>query len=272
MSDEPNVTETGLTVIDAEYELRLGDVHLETHRDVLAKASDVARDVAGIIRDRRLFKKIGQKEFVFVEGWTTCGAMLGVAIRPVSCEETPGSEGEFVAMVEAVRASDGFVLGRGIASCGPDEPDWRKRSRQARRSMAQTRAAGKAMRLLFSWVMELAGYAPTPLEEMDGPVAEQHDNPTATDTPVEQPRAKREKPQTEVSEQQLGHVTAEWKSRNPDPDGNLMRQRSAFTAWVLETCRRDFKPVKLAEWRHGDYLKCCGALGIPTLEELKEMP
>jgi hypothetical protein len=32
--------------------------------------------------------------------------------------------------------------------------------------MAQTRAAGKVLRLLLGWVMTLAGYEPTPAEEM----------------------------------------------------------------------------------------------------------
>ena len=32
--------------------------------------------------------------------------------------------------------------------------------------MAQTRATGKACRLAFSWIMALAGYEPTPAEEM----------------------------------------------------------------------------------------------------------
>jgi hypothetical protein len=32
--------------------------------------------------------------------------------------------------------------------------------------MAQTRATGKACRLAFSWIMSLAGYEPTPAEEM----------------------------------------------------------------------------------------------------------
>ncbi|MBK8185727.1 MAG: hypothetical protein IPK63_23660 [Candidatus Competibacteraceae bacterium] len=40
--------------------------------------------------------------------------------------------------------------------------------------MAQTRATGKACRLAFSWIMSLAGYEPTPAEEM--PDKQQSDN------------------------------------------------------------------------------------------------
>jgi hypothetical protein len=35
-------------------------------------------------------------------------------------------------------------------------------------SMAQTRAGAKALRNAFAWVVVLAGYQPTPAEEMDG--------------------------------------------------------------------------------------------------------
>ena len=69
--------------------------------------------------------------------------------------------------------SDGACISRASAECGaPDEldrygkPVWSSRPRYARRSMAQTRATGKACRLAFSWVMSLAGYEPTPFEEM----------------------------------------------------------------------------------------------------------
>lgn len=44
------------------------------------------------------------------------------------------------------------------------------------RSMAVTRATGKAFRLGFSWVMVMAGYSPTPAEEMP---PENEDRPVA---------------------------------------------------------------------------------------------
>lgn len=61
--------------------------------------------------------------------------------------------------------SDGACISRASAECGEEKP-WNTRARYARRSMAQTRATGKACRLAFSWVMSLAGYEPTPFEEM----------------------------------------------------------------------------------------------------------
>ena len=75
------------------------------------------------------------------------------------------SDGIYVAVVELVRMNDGACISRASAECGEEKP-WNTRAKYARRSMAQTRATGKACRLAFSWIMSLAGYEVTPAEEM----------------------------------------------------------------------------------------------------------
>ena len=102
------------------------------------------------------------KKFVGVEGWTTLAVMLGCVAREVS---TTVHDGIYVAVVELVRMNDGACVGRASAECGEEKP-WNTRPKYARRSMAQTRATGKACRLAFSWIMLLAGYEVTPAEEM----------------------------------------------------------------------------------------------------------
>jgi hypothetical protein len=79
-------------------------------------------------------------------------------------------DGSFLATVELYSLKTGQTVGVGSALCGKDEARWGKADRFARRSMAITRATGKAYRLNFSWVMALAGFNPTPEEDMpDGP-------------------------------------------------------------------------------------------------------
>lgn len=132
---------------------------------LVASASEIATALAGIINSQKLYSVIQGRKFVHVEGWTTLGAMLGIIPREVQNE--PQDDGSFVATVELVRLSDGTVIGRASSECGdPSEQTWAKRARYARRSMAATRATGKAFRLSFSWIMKLAGYEPTPAEEM----------------------------------------------------------------------------------------------------------
>jgi len=131
---------------------------------VIERASGIATVLADVINKRELYKVIRGRKYVLVEGWTTLGAVLGVTPRTVEVKEL--AEGAFEATVELVRNSDGAIIGRGIAECGADEPTWQSRPRYARKSMAITRATGKAFRLSFSWIMKLAGFEPTPAEEM----------------------------------------------------------------------------------------------------------
>jgi len=98
-------------------------------------------------------------------------------------------DGSYEATVELIRASDGAVIGRGSAICGMDESTWASRPRYARRSMAITRATGKAFRLGYSWIITLAGYAPTPAEEMTDDVVDGNYTEVSQPAPVAQPKA-----------------------------------------------------------------------------------
>ena len=129
---------------------------------LMAGASEMAGELARMIEAQRLWDPINGKKYVKVEGWTTLAVMMGVVAREV---QTTEADGIYTAVVELVRMSDGACISRASAECGEEKP-WNARPRYARRSMAQTRATGKACRLAFSWVMSLAGYEPTPLEEM----------------------------------------------------------------------------------------------------------
>ena len=180
-------TETELEVLDAVPEavsaLRLGGLPVESPVDVLRQGAAVAKELAQVINNQGLFTLIQGRKYVHVEGWTTCSAMLGVTAREVSCEES--EDGTFVAPVELVRCSDGMVIGRASHQCGgPDDNTWGQRERYTRRSMAVTRATGKACRLVFSWVIQLAGYAPTPAEEM----VFNRDNDNGPQSPAPRPR------------------------------------------------------------------------------------
>jgi hypothetical protein len=139
----------------------------ETPTEVIAHASEMAKALSDVIEQRKLFSMISGRKYVKVEGWTTLGAMLGVLPREVSCAEREvDGHLEFEATIELVRSRDGAVIGRASAICGRDEPTWKSRPRYALKSMAATRATGKAYRLAWSWIVALAGYEPTPAEEM----------------------------------------------------------------------------------------------------------
>jgi hypothetical protein len=154
----------------------LGTLSAATPGALVTCAAELAAELANVINKQGLSTQIKGRKHVNVEGWTTLGIMLGCVAREV---QTTEADGIYTATVELVRMSDGACISRASAECGsPDEldkygkPIWSARPRYARRSMAQTRATGKACRLAFSWIMSLAGYEVTPAEEMPPPLEE----------------------------------------------------------------------------------------------------
>src|SRR5918995_345122 len=75
-------------------------------QEVVKRATAHAEALADVIRRKKLYKKIRDKNHVLVEGWTLLGSMLGVF--PVCVWTRPLSEG-WEARVEA-RTLDGRVV------------------------------------------------------------------------------------------------------------------------------------------------------------------
>lgn len=133
-------------------------------QEIVQKAADVANVLARVLRERNLTTNISGREHVRVEGWTLCGTMLGVF--PV-VEWTRKLDDGWEARVEA-RTLSGAVVGAAEAECLRSEGKWKSRDDYAIRSMAQTRAMSKALRGPLGFVVSLAGFDPTPEEEMPG--------------------------------------------------------------------------------------------------------
>lgn len=151
---------------------------------MVAGASEMAGVLRAVIEKQGLFENIQGKKHVKLEGWTTLGSMLGVLPREKRVRRF--KDGSYEAHVELVNYRSGIVIGSASAICGIDEKRWARADRYARRSMAVTRATGKAYRLSFGWIMTLGGYAVTPEEEMP-----HHDDPKP-DTPKPVARIQRD--------------------------------------------------------------------------------
>ena len=178
------MNEESTDIVAVPNQVQLGTIQMRPE-EVIERASQIASQLAKIIKDRALSTRIRDKDHVRVEGWTTLGAVLGVIPRE---RNTIRTEQGFESYVELIRTSDGVVIGGASAVCCWAEPRWSKADDYAVRSMAITSATGKAYRLGFSWIMVLAGYSPTPAEEMDqvieGVVKET--SPKAEDTPPQE--------------------------------------------------------------------------------------
>lgn len=150
-----------------------------TPSDVAKRMKDTAVALKEIVEaahgsdGRSLIMKIPgvNGSYVRCEGWTTLGAMLSVFPVNVWTRPLPENKG-YEARVEA-RTLSGAVVGAAEAMCSRDEKRWADADNYAIRSMAQTRATSKALRMPLGFVMTLAGYEATPAEEMDG-IGKQH--------------------------------------------------------------------------------------------------
>lgn len=128
----------------------------------LDRAVSVANVLKRLIVSQGYAKKIqGDREFVEVAGWQALGGFLDTFAQ---VEWSRPIERGFESRVVLIRR--GSVVGAGEAICTRDERNWAKRDDYAIKSMSQTRAAGKAFRLTFGWLMTIAGYESTPAEEM----------------------------------------------------------------------------------------------------------
>lgn len=138
---------------------------IERPSAMIALATEQAKALVDLIEKQKLYVSISGRKYVKVEGWTPLARMNNVIPREV--ENIAHEDGHYVARVQLVRLTDGLVLTEASGECGgPNEDLWQKRAPYARRSMAATRATGKACRIAFSWIMALGGYEPTPAEEM----------------------------------------------------------------------------------------------------------
>jgi len=143
-----------------------------TPAELIVLATDQANLLMDIVAKKQLYQVIAGKKYMTVEGWETIGAFNQTHactdwVLPVE------SKGEIVAYEAKVNLiKRGAVVGSAIMSCGLDEFPCLGKEGQAKhksaKSAAQTWATSKAYRMNYSFVAVLAGYEPTPAEEMTG--------------------------------------------------------------------------------------------------------
>ena len=121
--------------------------------------------------------------FLKYEAWATIAAGYNMA---ASIEGEPellyDHDGTTIIGAKAYAVVRNIVTGTRTggapAYCMFVERNWANRTLNQVVSMAGTRAASKALRLMFSWVVVLAGYEPTPFEELDETIIQEMRNRT----------------------------------------------------------------------------------------------
>lgn len=134
----------------------------------LAATKKMAVELTKFIDDNRLSANIAGKKYVMVEGWQFAGSQLNlVAIPSDAVDMSDDKQIKYKSSAEVFHIPTGTLVSRGFAICSDKEAKKKSFDEYAIASMAQTRAIGKAYRNNLSWLMKLAGFEGTPVEEID---------------------------------------------------------------------------------------------------------
>ena len=141
--------------------------------DFVSKSQEYAKALVDVVENQELYANIQGKKYVTFEGWQFLGSMLPTAITPQTewvNEIKDENTGEILGFKARVLALDvnGNQRGASESVCMFSERNWKGKDANHLMSMAQTRASSKALRMALSSIVKLAGYEPTPKEEMDG--------------------------------------------------------------------------------------------------------
>ena len=154
------------------------------------EATDKAKTLTKLVESQGLSKNFGgDRPHLRVEALELLGMAYGLSVGTGEAKLIKDDGAVTGAFATAwVYDQSGGIRGRAEALCGRDEPNWRGKSQYALVGMAQTRAAGRALRQVLGWVVVLAGYDPTPADEMpDDPEPFTTDLPSGADDPMQCP-------------------------------------------------------------------------------------
>jgi len=136
---------------------------------VLQEAQKAAQALNQLIESKPNKCVIEGKTYLQFEDWQTLGRFYGVTVAARSTKYIEfGEVRGFEATAEALLVGSNQVISSAEAMCLDDEWKWQGKPMFQLKSMAQTRACAKAFRNVLAWVVVLAGYQPTPAEELDG--------------------------------------------------------------------------------------------------------
>ena len=216
---------------------------------VVEAATRAAKPLAKVVDDQKLWVQIGQSKHVRVEGWSLLGSMLGVFPVTVWSRKIEGEDPGWEARVEA-RTRDGAVVGAAEAECLRSESTWKNRDDYALRSMAQTRATSKALRQPLGFVMQLAGFNPTPAEEM--PPSSSRRGPGSSKTEKMRKRimelsvaADEKRGEQKTAGEIQATIKSNWKVDDLDKldEGQLSILGSDLKQWLEGDCKGQFAVV-----------------------------
>lgn len=119
-------------------------------------AGKLAIEAGKLIERFQLFKMLptkgGMKKHYILEAWQAIATPLGITVEISYVEDIKDG---FRAKADVFRG-DGVKIGGATGSCRRTEENWKDKSDNQIESMAETRAAAKALRLILQWIPRMA--------------------------------------------------------------------------------------------------------------------
>ena len=148
---------------------------------LLQDGKRAAEALVKVVKQNGWAVSIQDHDYLQFEAWQTVAKFYGCSVKTVETSHVEYGGVEGFESKSVVIDSTGREIGGAEGLCMADEQNWKGKPLYAIKSMAQTRSGAKALRQVFSWVVVLAGYKATPVEEMDGIVIK----PATTTGPTE---------------------------------------------------------------------------------------
>lgn len=135
---------------------------------LLQDGKRAAEALIKVVKQNGWAVKIQGHDYLQFEAWQTVAKFYGATVKTVETAHVEYGGVEGFESKSVVIDRDGKEIGGAEGLCMTDEGNWKNKPLYAIKSMAQTRSGAKALRQVFAWVVVLAGYKATPVEEMDG--------------------------------------------------------------------------------------------------------
>ena len=226
----------------------------------MEKAGELVKYMSSKCTGDHYIANINRRQYPKVEWWTTVGMALGIFPIVVSNGRLD-RDGEMIYEATVELRLNGEALCKAEAICSNKESRWRSADEYAIKSMAATRATGKAFRLGLSGLAVLAGLEGTNAEEMPAEGGLFDNQPrrdageTIEDCPEHSVPWRRSSKQLEMG-MDFSHKSDDgWCERNrwylrkvqPELKANFDDQISALT-WVVDKLQSEFPIVATDDW------------------------
>jgi hypothetical protein len=140
--------------------------------EIIEGARGAAIELQKVISTKKKRVIFNGEQYLEFEDWQLLGRFYNMTVQVKASDFISYGDSKKDEVIQGFWARAdvlqfGSVISSAEAMCLNDEANWSKKPLFQLRSMAQTRACAKALRNVLSYVAVLAGYRPTPAEEME---------------------------------------------------------------------------------------------------------